>query len=619
MRNCKGGSRGASALAECQLRTQQKIAWGLLICIMVIYMVDMSYQAILRYETFKAGAFDLGNMDQVLWNTIHGRFFQFTNQAIDWYGPPTRLAIHFEPIILPLSLLYAFHADPRILLVFQTVVLGSGALPVFLLSRKYIPGWPIFAPLMAAAYLFSPALLGLNIFDFHPVSLATPLLLYAVLALTYKRYIWFLIACILACMCKEDIPLTVALLGIIVIWKYKLPRLGTVLLIGGLLWSFLAFKVIIPHFYPGVQANNYWYRYEALGSSPGAAIANLVIHPWLLFTTFFTIDRFYYLVGLVRSVGFLPLLAPEWLLPALPSLAVNLLSTDPLLYSGVYHYNAAIIPFVMVSAIHGARRLILIWQGWRQEYSTQLQEAESEHNLVGPGLSTASEPLSPTFETLALEPSVQSNPSLTTSTLPVNTLSTTTHLTNSTYSIPLFSSSLLALLNRMVDQLKSRGLRLTLPAWRHEQWQRFSVRMAPLAKMLTTFQLQWILYSWIVLLIWLNYMIAIPQLNSFWADHTPGIREEQIQRVLALIPPDASVSAGTNLNPHLSERQLLAVFPSVCLDTRCNHTVQYVVVDLNDLTVENLAEATNELNGLLKLYRPLLRAEGVVLLVRRTT
>ena len=356
------------------LRTQQKIAWGLLILLMVSYMVAMGYQAILRYETFKAGAFDLGNMDQVLWNTIHGRFFQFTNQAIDWYGPPTRLAIHFEPILLPLSLLYAFHADPRILLIFQTLVLVSGALPVFLLTRRYIPEWPIFAPLMATAYLLSPALLGLNIFDFHPVSLATPLLLFAILALTYKHYVWFLLACIFACMCKEDIPLSVALLGILVIWKYKLPRLGTVLLIGGLLWSLLAFKVIIPHFYPGVQANNYWYRYEALGSSPGAAIANLVIHPWLLFTTFFTLDRFYYLVGLVRSVGFLPLLAPVWLLPALPSLAVNLLSTDPLLYSGVYHYNAAIIPFVMISAIHGTRRLIFIWQEWRQEYPTYLQQ-----------------------------------------------------------------------------------------------------------------------------------------------------------------------------------------------------------------------------------------------------
>jgi uncharacterized membrane protein len=594
------------------LSTQKKVAWGLLILIMLIYMLDMSYQAILRYETFKAGAFDLGNMDQVLWNTIHGRLFQFTNQAIDWYGPPTRLAIHFEPIILPLSLLYAFHADPRILLVFQTLVLLSGALPVFVLSQKYIPEWPIFASLMATAYLLSPALLGLNIFDFHPVSLATPLLLYAILALTYKRYVWFLIACILACMCKEDIPLTVALLGILVIWKYKLPRLGTALLIGGLLWSFLAFKVIIPHFYPGVQANNYWYRYEALGSSPGAAIANLVIHPWLLFTTFFTMDRFYYLINLVRSVGFLPLLAPEWLLPALPSLAVNLLSTDPLLYSGVYHYNAAIIPFVMVSAIHGTRRLIFIWQGWRQEYPTNLQQPETE-------LTTVVDGLTPHRKTIALQPTAQPDPASITSNLPTNSLNTVNHFTNGTYSINLFNSALFTLFNRVVELLKPRVLRLTLPAWRHEQWQRFSARMSPFAKRLTIFQLQWVLLIWIVLLIWLNYIIAIPQLNAFWADHTPGTREKQIQRVLALIPPDASVSAGTNLNPHLSERQLLAVFPSVCLDTRCNHTVQYVVVDLNDLSVENLAEATNELNGLSKLYRPLARADGVVLLVRRST
>src|SRR5689334_5956157 len=193
------------------LHTQQRIAWGLLILITVIYLIEMSYQAIMRYVTFKAGAFDLGNMDQVLWNTIHGRLFQFMNQGADWYGPPTRLAIHFEPIILPLSLLYLFHADPRILLVFQTLALVAGAFPVFLLTRRYLPEWLLLAPCMAAAYLLSPALLGLNLFDFHPVSLATPLLLYAVLALTYRRYGWFICACVFAAACKEDVPLAIAM------------------------------------------------------------------------------------------------------------------------------------------------------------------------------------------------------------------------------------------------------------------------------------------------------------------------------------------------------------------------------------------------------------------------
>src|SRR5581483_4824166 len=135
---------------------QQRVAWGLFILFVLVYAIGMSIETVLRYETFKATAFDLGNMDQVLWNTLHGRLFQFTNQAIDWYGPPIRLAIHFEPIILPLSLLYSFGADPRILLVFQTLALATGSLPVFLLTRKIIPQWPLLAALMATAYLLAP-------------------------------------------------------------------------------------------------------------------------------------------------------------------------------------------------------------------------------------------------------------------------------------------------------------------------------------------------------------------------------------------------------------------------------------------------------------------------------
>ena len=565
-------------------RSQANIAWGLLILIMVVYAVEMSHQVVLRYDTFKATAFDLGNMDQVLWNTIHGRLFQFTNQAIDWYGPPTRLAFHFEPIILPLSLLYVFHADPRILLVFQTLALASGALPVFLLTRRYLREWPILAALMAMAYLLSPALLGVNIFDFHPVALATPLLLYAVLALTYKRYVWFLIACVLAAACKEDVPLTIAVFGILVIWKYKLPRLGITLMIGGVLWSFLAFKVIMPHFYPGVQANNFWYRYEALGSSPGAAIANILVHPWILFTTFFTLDRLYYMAGLVRSVGFLPLLAPEWLLPILPGLAINLLSTDPLLYSGVYQYNATIIPFIMIAAIHGTRRLIQAWQGWRHEElpdvvneSGGLDAVDGDANgIVGAGLSPA------------LPPSPALHP-------------------------------VLAQAGHLIAWLQPRILRLTLPRWRNEQWRRFSERMAPIAKNVSVIRLQWIVFAWITVMIGLNFWLAVPQLNTFWADHDPGSREKHIQQLLALIPPGASVSAGANLNPHLSERQLLAVFPSVCIDSACNHTVEYVIVDLNSLTTENRAQAASVLNALSRQFRVVARAEGVVLLIRRST
>ncbi len=605
------------AIKLSQVRNQQRIAWGLLIVFMLIYAVDMSYQAVLRYETFQATAFDLGNMDQVLWNTIHGRLFQFTNQAIDYYGPPTRLAIHFEPIILPLSLLYLFHADPRILLVFQTLVLVTGAVPVFLLTRKYLPGWPLLAAIMAGAYLITPGLLGLNIFDFHPIALATPLLLYAVLALEYKRYIWFIIACILAAACKEDVPLAVAGLGILVIWKYKLPRLGAVLIVGGLLWSLIAFKVVIPHFYPGLQANNFWYRYEELGSSPGVAIGNILLHPWILFTTFITLDRLYYLFGLVRSTGFLAVLAPEWLIPALPSLAVNLLSTDPLLYSGVYHYNAVIIPFVMIASLHGIRRFITIWQGWRGTEQANFLESEGQGSApqngrgkvrVDPAGGDPYPVRNRTGESYGIGAATNA----------MNRLSTVVALGRA---IPIYAfarTPIPALSRRIASTVQTRLTRLTLPRWRKTQWQRFSAQMKPIATAISIARLQWVLVTWIMLMAVLNYLIIMPTLNSFWPDHTPGSREQQIQQLLDMIPPDASVSASDDLNPHLSERQLLAVFPSVCLDSTCTHTVEYVIVDLNSLTIENRAAATSELNALSRQFRLVARKAGVELFVRRS-
>src|SRR2546421_2416302 len=618
------------------IHRQRQIAWWLLIVVMLVYALEMSHQAVLRYDTFKATAFDLGNMDQVIWNTIHGRWFQFTNQATDYYGPPTRLAVHFEPIILPLSLLYLFHADPRILLVFQTLVLVSGALPIFLLTRKYLPEWPILAALMAVAYLLSPALLGLNIFDFHPISLATPLLLYAMLALDYKRYGWFILACILAAMCKEDVPLTIAVLGLYLVWKYKLPRLGITLTIGGLIWSFIGFS-IISHFYPGAQHNNFWYRYQALGSSPGEAIMNLIIHPWLFFTTFVTLSRLYYLASLFRSSGFLSLLAPEWLLLALPALAENLLSTDPLSFSGVYHYNAAIIPFVMLSAIHGTRRLIVLWQGWRGEKSEkitlQAQDPLVERTSTSGGQQRG---LSLHFLSGMMKSGIYIHVSGAIKTWSVRAPQAFLHVLQRVFS-PVYRSKFFgggwrkksgdAALDRAS---KKRGrvrvtlvrVREALEQWLTVQWRRFSERMVPLAKSISVLRLQWITFAWITVMLGLNFLLAKPLLDGFWADHEPGSREQHIQQLLDMIPPDASVSASNNINPHVSERQHLAVFPLIKDNGNDTpDTVQYIIVDLNAVFPEDRGSTTNELNHLLRSgqYIEIARAEGVVLLVRHIT
>ena len=104
--------------------------------------------------------------------------------------------------------------------------------------------------------------------------------------------------------------------------------------------------------------------------------------------------------------------------------------------------------------------------------------------------------------------------------------------------------------------------------------------------------------------------------------HEPGSREQHIQQLLDMIPPDASVSASSNINPHVSERQHLAVFPLIKDNGNDTpDTVQYIIVDLNAVFPEDRGSTTNELNHLLRSgqYIEIARAEGVVLLVRRIT
>jgi len=562
---------------------------------MLFYAVWMSDQALLRYNTFIAGAFDLGNMDQAIWNTLHGRPFQFTNHGSNWYGYPIRLAQHVEPIIFLLSLLYLFHADPQILLIFQTLALTSGALPVFLLTRRFVPVWPLLAPVMAAAYLLSPALMGENLFDFHPVSLATPLLLYTVLALTYRRYAWFAVCCILAAACKEEIPLALALLGLLIIWKYKLPRLGIVLLIVGIIWSLLAFLVIEPYFDVGAHNNTYWYRYAMLGNSPKAAVVNILLHPWLLFTTFFTLDRIYYLINLLCSTGFLALLAPEWLLPTLFSFTINIFSIEHAQYSGVYHYNATIIPFIMIAAIHGTRRFTLLWYSWRGEIK-KLELLREVNILIVPAhhkidaQEVRSMPVPRSILSQALRHHIQA-------------------LRMAIVKSAVVQYTLATLRSRLIKSSES-----------------FHARGADLAQLLSVSRLQWCCLIWIVGMIGLNYFVMFPKLNIFWANHQPGSREQHIAQLLAMIPPDAPVSAGGNINPHLTERQYITVFPELNVATmNIEKTVpaQYVIVDLYDVSPEDQSRSTIFLNILNWIershqFRILAQAEGVLLLERNT-
>ncbi len=341
------------------MKGQRRLAWGLVVLSIVLDILVVGQHALVRHFSYHTTAFDLGNMDQAVWNTLHGHFFRFTNRGIDWFGPPTRLGIHVEPILLLIAPLYLIHSGAETLLVLQTIALALGALPLMALSLRRLPDLPLVGVGFVAAYLLAPELLGEALWDFHPVTLATPLLLAAFYALDVRRYGWFLAAGVLAAACKEDVALALVPLGLLIALRDRRPRLGLGVMLGSVAWTALCFLVIIPHFNDGASSsgNAYWYRYASLGKTPAAALRHVAADPLLVLADVATHDKLGYIALLLRTGGGLGLFAPFWWVVGLPELAINLLSAQPPQYSGFYHYNAVLLPALLAGAVYGTAAL----------------------------------------------------------------------------------------------------------------------------------------------------------------------------------------------------------------------------------------------------------------------
>ena len=325
-------------------RVVKGLFWG----VVLLYIALFSTLTILKHGAFQTTAFDLGNMDQAVWNSLHGRLLPFTN----WGEEGTRLAYHVDPILILISPLYLIYSDPKSLLVFQTVVVALGALPIFWLARERFEESPV-TLIFPLVYLLFPALEAANLFDFHPTTLAASLLAYAFYYLYRRRYGWFFLFSFLLMACKEEMPLLVIMMGLYALLVQRNWRVGLTTVSLGVAWFMVAVYIIIPRYNPK-GGSPYLAAYGYLGGGPFGILKGLLTKPDLVISNLFIKDKVLYLWGLLAPVAFLPLLAPQTLSLSLPTLAINLLSTKPEFYTlEKFHYAAPLVPFVVLSALLG--------------------------------------------------------------------------------------------------------------------------------------------------------------------------------------------------------------------------------------------------------------------------
>jgi uncharacterized membrane protein len=463
----------------------------LLALAVIAYASYFSQLTLTRYAAFEARALDMGNLDQAIWNTAHGRWFAFTNQE----GTVNRLSLHVEPILLPIALLYWVRSGPPTLLVLQAVVVALGALPLFALARwKVRNAWA--ALVFGLAFLLNPSIQAANWLEFHPVTLAPTFLLATFYFLVTKRTGWYALFAVLAASCKEEMALLIFMIGLYALLALRRVRLGVITMVLALGWALVAVLVIQNTFADG---NIHWERYAYLGESPAAMLAALVTQPGLVWAQLQQADALRYLALLLLPVAFLPLLAPEVLVLALPSLAINLLADfSPMHQVDTLIYAAPIVPFVLIAAVYGTARLVR----WAQEFTAE--NNREEHSPQ------SSQRAQRTANSITAESAENAE-------------------------------------KNVYHRDTEKGIGEAAAGQRRAGGGRWALGAACGA----------VLACALLASVWYGYL----PWGGHYQPYTVTAHDRRAAAVLAAIPPDAKVSVQDRLDPHVSNRERLYIFP----------------------------------------------------------
>ncbi len=318
----------------------------------VAFAAGLGALAVLQHRAFWTGRFDVGNLVQAVWSTAHGDVLSVTGLS----GMQiSRLGAHFDPIVAAFAPLWWLWPDPSLLLVSQAVAVAAGAVPVYLLGRRHLDSdWA--GAGLALAYLLHPATQWLVLDDFHPVALATPLLLWGFWFLDSDRIVAFAVVAGLACLTKEQIGLVVAVIGLWYALRPGRRRAGLAIAVAGTVVSLVAVLVVVPHFAPG-GGSPFESRYDAVGGSPGGLASTTLTDPGAIVGALTSGRDLGYLARLLLPLLGLPLLAPLAALTAAPELLLNLLSGTRTQTSIHFHYTAGALPGLFMAAVLGAARL----------------------------------------------------------------------------------------------------------------------------------------------------------------------------------------------------------------------------------------------------------------------
>ena len=324
----------------------------ILLFVFLFFVLLISVIGIARHFSFSSSGWDMGESDQAIWNTIKGRVL-FSSLV----GNISHLGAHFEPILLLISPLYIIWPNIIVLVLLQALAIGGAVFPLYLIAKERLNSrLLIFA--FIVSYFFSRPIRGVALFDFHTDSFLVPLIFFSYYFLISKKNILAALSLLLMLLCKEDVNFLIIGFGIFIAIYQRRYVTGLVLAATGALGWLVTTNVIMPFF---AHTKSYVYTvWLPFGTTYSENISAVVNNPKLLVNLFFTPEKSDFYIRLFAPLGFLSFFSPQHYVLFLVPLLEHIIGSvrHPGMQTISSHYPAHTMPFIFISAVYGAARIL---------------------------------------------------------------------------------------------------------------------------------------------------------------------------------------------------------------------------------------------------------------------
>jgi uncharacterized membrane protein len=325
-------------------RVQQRVPFltgprVVLVAIISAWATYFSLRSIDIHRGLGTSGYDVGLYDQGVWLLSRGRAPFVTLMGRNLFGD------HASFILLLVVPIYWVWPSVNVLFVVQSLVVALGALPVFLVARRFLHSeW--LSVVMAGCFLLHPAVGWTNLENYHPDSFLAFFIGMAIFAALDHRWRLYTVFVVLSLLVKEDVLLVVVPLGVWLMANRRW-RIGFATIIGALSAAAFATLVVMRSLI-GVPTRNAW-------RIPFGGVRNLAVEtierPGNVLEYLRSEARPFYLWQMLFPVAFVVARFP-WV-AAISGLVLftNVLSTYWYQFHLEYHYSFIAVPAIVIGTV----------------------------------------------------------------------------------------------------------------------------------------------------------------------------------------------------------------------------------------------------------------------------